>query len=241
VRRLEAGGLSVLVAGGVDREGGGDGPLVVLLHGFGAPGDDLASLWRVIDAPAGTRWAFPAAPLALEGMGYGGRAWWMVDIERLIRAGERGREEHAREAPAGMSEAHARVVAMLDELGAQLKPSKVVLGGFSQGAMLSCDVALRTDRALAGVVLLSGTLVAQDEWAPLAARRRGLPVFQSHGTEDPMLPYTQAEKLRDMLRDAGAEVTWVPFRGGHTIPGTVTDSLGRWMRAALAWRHDSES
>jgi phospholipase/carboxylesterase len=234
MKRLEAGGLSVLLAGGVDREGGGDGPLVVLLHGFGAPGDDLAPLWRVIDAPTGTRWAFPAAPLALEGMGYGGRAWWMVDIERLIGAGERGnREELAREAPPGMSEAHTQVVTMLDELVADLKPSKLVLGGFSQGAMLACDVALRTARPLAGIALLSGTLVAHDEWAPLAPRRRGLPVFQSHGTEDPILPYAQAEKLRDMLRDAGAAVTWVPFRGAHAIPGTVTDGLGKWMRAAL--------
>jgi len=234
MKRLEAGGLSVLLAGGVDREGGGDGPLVVLLHGFGAPGDDLAPLWRVIDAPAGTRWAFPAAPLALEGMGYGGRAWWMVDIERLIGAGERGnRDELAREAPPGMSDAHTQVVTMLDDLVAGLKPSKLVLGGFSQGAMLACDVALRTARPLAGIALLSGTLVAHDEWAPLAPRRRGLPVFQSHGTEDPILPYAQAEKLRDMLRDAGAAVTWVPFRGAHAIPGTVTDGLGKWMRAAL--------
>ena len=234
MKPIEAGGLSVLLAGGTDRQGGGDGPLVVLLHGFGAPGDDLAPLWRVIDAPAGTRWAFPAAPLALEGVGIGGRAWWMVDIERLMRTGERGdRDELAREPPAGMSEAHARIVATLDELSARLKPSKLVLGGFSQGAMLACDVALRTDRALAGVALLSGTLVARDEWAPLAAGRRGLPVFQSHGTEDPILPYPHAEKLRDLLRDAGADVTWVPFRGGHAIPGTVTDGLGRWMRTTL--------
>lgn len=231
MKRIEAGGLSVLLAGGADREGGGEGPLVVLLHGFGAPGDDLAPLWRVIDAPAGTRWAFPAAPLALDAMGYGGRAWWMVDIERLIAGGDR--EQLAREAPPGMSEAHARVVAMLDVLDAELRPSRVVLGGFSQGAMLACDVALRTDRALAGVALLSGTLVAHDEWAPLAARHRGLPVFQSHGSEDPILPYAQAEKLRDMLRDSGAVVTWVPFRGGHAIPGPVTDGLGRWMRTTL--------
>ncbi|HEY3817377.1 MAG TPA: hypothetical protein VGL81_09415 [Polyangiaceae bacterium] len=235
MKRVEAGGLDVLLAGGADREGGGDGPLVVLLHGFGAPGDDLAPLWRVIDAPAMTRWAFPAAPLALEGMGFGGRAWWMVDIERLVGAGERGdREPLAREVPPGMSEARAQLVTVLDELEARLKPSKVVLGGFSQGAMLSCDVALRTERPLAGVALLSGTLVARDDWAPLAARRRGLPVFQSHGTEDPMLPYAQAEKLRDLLREGGADVTWVPFRGGHAIPGTVTDGLGRWLRTTLA-------
>jgi phospholipase/carboxylesterase len=233
MRQIEASGLTVLLAGGADREGGGDGPLIVLLHGFGAPGDDLAPLWRVIDAPTGARWAFPAAPLALEGAGFGGRAWWMVDIEARMRDTERGDDRPTRESPEGMSEAHARVVAMLAELDARLKPPKVVLGGFSQGAILACDIALRTSRAIAGVALLSGTLVARDEWAPLVAARRGLPVFQSHGTADPILPYPQAEKLRDMLRDGGAEVTWVPFRGGHEIPGTVVDALGRWMRAAL--------
>jgi phospholipase/carboxylesterase len=234
MKRLEAGGLSVLLAGGTDREGGGDGPLFVLLHGFGAPGDDLASLSRVIAVPAGTRWAFPAAPLALEGTGGRGRAWWMIDIARYLRDLERGGPSTlSREAPAGMREAHARVVAMLDELDATLRPSRVIVGGFSQGAMLACDLALRTDRPLAGVVLLSGALVAGDEWAPLVGRRPGLPVFQSHGTADATLPYAQAEELRNMLRQGGADVTWVSFRGGHEIPPAVIDALGRWTRTRL--------
>jgi phospholipase/carboxylesterase len=233
MKRLELGGLDVLLTGGTDREGGGDGPLVVLLHGFGAPGDDLVPLWRVMDAPAGTRWAFPAAPLALEGAGYGGRAWWMIDIERHVMAVQRGDISLPREAPPGMSDARDRVVAMLDALEASARPSKLVLGGFSQGAMLACDVALHTERPLAGIALLSGTLVAQEEWAPRATRRRSLPVFQSHGTADPMLPYAQAEKLRDVLREGGMDVTWVPFHGGHEIPATVLDALGRWTRATL--------
>ena len=73
-----------------------------------------------------------------------------------------------------------------------------------------------------------------EKWTSLAPRRRGLPVFQSHGTADPLLPYAQAEQLRDLLQGAGATVTWVPFRGGHEIPGAVIDALGRWTRAALA-------
>jgi phospholipase/carboxylesterase len=235
MKHVSLGGLDVVLAGGTDREGGGDGPLVVLLHGFGAPGEDLVSLWRVIDAPAGTRWAFPAAPLSLEGVGYGaGRAWWMIDIERHLMAMQRGETDAPRQAPAGMDEAREKVVAMLDELEAWVRPSKVVLGGFSQGAMVSCDVALRTGRPLAGIALLSGTLTASDEWEPRAASRRGLPVFQSHGTADQMLPYARAEMLRDLLRGAGAEVTWLSFRGGHEIPSTVVDALGKWLRATLA-------
>ena len=244
MKELDLAGLKVRLAGGVDREGGGEGPLVVLLHGFGAPGDDLVPFWRVLDAPRGTRWAFPAAPFALQGdgglasgAGYAprdSRAWWMIDIERRLSAAERGElEAMSGEVPPGMADASARVSALLDELDARLKPTNVVLGGFSQGAMLACDVALRTDRALAGIALLSGTLVAADECAPLASRRRGLPVLQSHGMLDPLLPFAYAEKLRDLLQTGGLDVTWVPFRGGHEIPDPVLRALGGWIRTVL--------
>src|SRR5262245_45871791 len=77
------GGGRVKLAGGTDREGGGEGPLVVLLHGFGAPGDDLVPLFRQLDVPRSVRFAFPEAPIdlgELVGPAYaGGRAWWMID------------------------------------------------------------------------------------------------------------------------------------------------------------------
>ncbi|MDP9149096.1 MAG: phospholipase [Myxococcota bacterium] len=234
MRQIEIAGLPVSVAGGDDREGGGDGPVVVLMHGFGAPGDNLVSLWRVLGAPAGTRWLFPAAPLLLQSAPVEARAWWMLDPERLRAIARRGQgEELARHVPLGLAEARARVIALLEEIDHRLHPSKTVLGGFSQGAMLACDVALRTAHPLAGMVLLSGALIAADEWASLAPERAGLPTFQSHGQADSVLPFAYAETLRDLLRDAVLDVTWVPFRGGHEIPPLVTDALSRWLVSVL--------
>lgn len=228
------GGLRVRIVGGDDREGSGDGPAIVLLHGFGAPGDDLVSLWRVIDAPRGTRFVFPEAPHSLPGFA-DGRAWWMIDLASIEQAMTRGQpRDLSREVPDGMSEAHASVVAMLGDLDRTLHPSKVVLGGFSQGAMLSCDVALRTSLPLAGLVMLSGTYVAEDEWRPLMPNRKGLPVFESHGREDRLLPFAQAERLRTALNDAGLPMTWSPFRGGHEIPAQVVAGLGTFLRGVLA-------
>lgn len=228
------GDLRVRIVGGDDREGGGTGPAIVLMHGFGAPGDDLVSLWRVVDAPPGTRFVFPEAPLALPG-GFGGRAWWMIDLARIERALERGEtRDLSRDVPEGLAEARAAVVAMLDDLERTLRPSKLVLGGFSQGAMLACDVALRTDRALAGLVLLSGTFLAEDEWRPLMPRRRAMPVFASHGKDDRLLPFGQSENLRAALADAGLPVTWMPFRGAHEIPPKVVEGLGVFLHDALA-------
>src|SRR6185436_178336 len=89
------GELTVRITGGVDREGGGTGPLVVLLHGYGAPGTDLVGLWRELRVPREVRFAFPEAPLALDlGMpGFEGRAWWNLDLPELERAFATGRHD----------------------------------------------------------------------------------------------------------------------------------------------------
>ena len=233
VERL--GGLKVRLTGGTDGHGGGDGPVVVLLHGWGAPGDDLVPLGQEVAAPRGTRFVFPEAPLSLQ-MGFGDlRGWWMLDLEQRQREIAAGRaRDLSRKVPEGLAEARSKVIALLDELERRLGVKQMVLGGFSQGAMLACDVALHSGRPLAGLVMLSGTLLAADEWTPLMPKRKGLKVFQSHGSADPLLPSFMAEQLRDLLNQAGLSVEWVGFRGGHEIPGMVLDKLGVFLHAALA-------
>jgi phospholipase/carboxylesterase len=229
MRTLQVAGLNVRVVGGTDREGGGEGPLVVLLHGYGAPGDDLVPLQRVLAVPRDVRFAFPEASLAPPEMAmYGGRAWWNIDVMALQRAAAQGRaRERMNETPAGLSEARALVTAMLDALVRELKvpENKLVLGGFSQGAMLALDVALHTTRPLAGLILLSATLLNREVWQPLMAARKALPVLQTHGTLDPLLPFDVAVELRDMLKAAGLTVDWVEFTGGHELPQPVVDAM----------------
>ncbi len=69
MRLDEVGGLKVRLAAGTDGQGGGNGPLIILLHGYGAPGDDLLPLAEAVSGPAGTRWIFPEGLLRLD-MGY---------------------------------------------------------------------------------------------------------------------------------------------------------------------------
>src|SRR5690606_6201984 len=135
----------------------------------------------------------------------------------------------------GLPAAREQLLALLDDLERRLgvTPEQTILGGFSQGAMLSCDVALRAERPLAGVVLLSGTFLCEDDWRPLMPARRGLRVFQSHGVLDPLLPFDLAERLRDALVEAGAELDWVAFRGGHEIPPAVLMRLQGFLRGLV--------
>jgi len=236
MRRETIANLTVNIAGGEDREGGGDGPLVVLLHGFGAPGDDLVPLFRQLDVPHNVRFAFPAGPLDLRtlGAGYaGGRAWWMIDVAALDAAMRGGtREDRSDRVPDGLVEARAAIVTVLDELETRLHAprDKTVLGGFSQGAMLSLDVALRSERRFGGLALMSGTIIARHEWEPLFEKLSSVKVMQAHGRSDPLLPFGTAERLRDRLREAKADVRWVEFPGGHTITGSVLEELGRLVR-----------
>jgi len=210
---------------------------VVLMHGYGAPGDDLVGMAETIDAPAGTTFVFPEAPLSLADprMPFldGLRAWWPVDIGRYERAIRQGTlEELIKVEPEGMSAARDAVVAMLDALEAATETpgARIVLGGFSQGSMIATDVALRTKRPLAGLAILSGTVVSATEWLPAMAERKGLPVFQSHGIEDPTLPFALAELLHGAMKEAGLGVSFLPFEGGHGVSPEVMRDLGQWLR-----------
>lgn len=230
MREERFGEITVRLTGGEDREGGGDGPLVVLMHGFGASGTDLVGLWRVLDVPRSMRFAFPEAPHEIPGM-WGARAWWMLDLARTERAMEEGPRSYAHEIPPGMEDATDRVVEMLASMQEALAvPTEMlIVGGFSQGSMAACNAVFTRDGTPGGLVVLSGTPVNLDAWKSGMNERHGVPVFQSHGQHDPLLSFDAAEELRDAMRDAGMSTEWVPFRGGHEIPIPVLDGLSRFL------------
>lgn len=233
--RKEIAGLTTCIVGPADAK-----TTVVLLHGFGAPGDDLVSLadYLLRDSTRGSgapaRFVFPAAPIELGGLYGDSRAWWRLDLAKLeaeLRSGAiRDRRD---EVPEGLPEVRAQLSGFLDELSAthSIGPDQLVLGGFSQGAMLALDVALHRAAPPAGLILMSGTLLADSEWTPRMASLAGVPVMQSHGTRDPLLPFSIAELLRDRLREAGAVVDWQPFAGGHEIPPQVLAAVVKLLAA----------
>jgi phospholipase/carboxylesterase len=235
VRETTIAKLHVRIADEIGRDGAHDGPVVVLLHGFGAPGDDLVSLSHALDAPPSTRLVFPEGPIELGNQYSDGRAWWRIDLEQRLRRQERGERPDIADVPEGLPAARASVAALLAGVEAELHPppGKVVLGGFSQGAMLALDVALASTHALAGLALMSATHIAADQWARRFEQRRGLPVFMSHGMDDALLPFSVADGLRETLMAHGIPVEWVPLRGGHGIPQSVVVALSAFLRRTL--------
>jgi len=213
----------------------------VLCHGYGAPGTDLVGIaGEVLSVAAhlveSERFVFPEAPLSLDNVPFGGRAWWQIDVGRFSEAVVTGEYEALfREVPEGLPAARKALVGTLDEMTRQfgIPMSKVVLGGFSQGAMITTDIALRSEEAPAALAILSGTLIAQEDWKRLAPKRTALPVLQSHGMNDPILPYPAAIELRSLLENAGLNVNFVSFRGGHGIDHPVLVALAKLLEAAF--------
>lgn len=211
--------LSVLTAGGAGA------PTLVLLHGFGSSAEDWLPFAQTMAWPPPGGFVFPQAPDARAPRGpLGGRAWWPLDL------GPRSRvlPDLSRTRPAGLQGASDAVVALLDQLS-RTRGGPIVLGGFSQGAMVASEVAYRTTTPLAGLVLLSGTPVDEDSWRSGYAGRRKVPTFIAHGRHDDVLPFQGSDRMQRELSAAGARVTWVPFDGGHEIPEVVVVALNRFL------------
>jgi phospholipase/carboxylesterase len=212
--------------------------VAVFCHGFGAPGDDLVPLGASLlqSAPElldRVQFVFPPAPLKVEDFG---RAWWPLSMARLAQAVQDGPGENWRnEIPDQLDAARKHLIAILQAIASEtgLPFSKVVLGGFSQGAMLAMDVALHLDTPLAGLVLWSGTLLNEVEWTQRTSVLKDLPVMQSHGRQDPVLPFEAAIWLRDFLVSAGTDLTFIPFRDGHTIPVEALGAAAHLIESLL--------
>jgi phospholipase/carboxylesterase len=208
---------------------GGPSPqiAVVICHGYGASYEDLAPLsgeWIGLlgDFADRFRFVFPDAPhtLADLGMPYG-RAWWAINMAQLAAAVQASAFDqlHCHE-PSGIGESRrlleGTIREVLKDLGGESTP--LVLGGFSQGAMLAMDTSLRGTIPVPQLLLqFSGTVICESHWKTALERLKNTFVFQSHGRIDPILPYSSAVALHEMLTGAGVSVDFHSFLGPHTI------------------------
>ena len=227
-RRVQLAGLDAIE---VVVPGSSPGALTaVILHGYGADMTDLAPLASVLHAPPGSRWIFPNGILRIPmGPYWTGSAWFPIDIAALEAAMSRGAHRDMAEiAPPELPGAREAVLGLIASLGVPLE--RLLLGGFSQGAMLATDLTLHLPTSPAGLLLWSGTLLQRELWQALAPKHAGLAFVQSHGRSDALLDYGAAERLHALLTGAGWRGRFVGFGGGHEIPDGAIEA----SRALLA-------
>lgn len=189
--------------------------LVVFLHGYGADGADLLGLADVL-APhlPGAAFVAPDAPERCVGGGFGYQWFPIPWLDGSPQAA----------ADAGLAASAKDLNGFLDARLAEegLTADRLVLIGFSQGAMMSLEIAPRREEAVAGVVAISGRLLRPDALAAEAKVKP--PVLLIHGDQDQVVPFTDMAKAGNALVAAGfATYGHVMEGSGH---GIAPDGLG---------------
>jgi phospholipase/carboxylesterase len=195
--------------------------LLVLHHGRGSDELDLLSLADVLDPSRALHVVTPRAPLRLPGSP--GYHWYVVP-----RVGYPDPETFA----AGYSE----LGAFHDELWQRtgIGPERTVLGGFSQGSVMSYALGLGGDRpAPAGILAFSGFVPSVPGWEADLASRSRLRVFIAHGRADPIIAFAFAEQARALLDGARIAVEYHESAGTHQIESPNALAAADWLRGTL--------
>lgn len=207
--------------------------LVTLMHGFGAPGTDLVNLFDDLlyympDNTAPFGFLCPEGPIDLEEQGIpDGRAWWPLNMAQLMMMSATNSFDAMRETvPPELDGAREQLQTCIDEARKSIASDfqledtlPVVLGGFSQGAMLATDTALRGSlKNVAGLIAYSGALICESHWRRTSNPVRNLPLIQSHGRLDNILPFATGQWLYELLSELGFDGKLLEFDGPHTIP-----------------------
>jgi phospholipase/carboxylesterase len=190
---------------------------LILVHGRGADENDLYPLLDIFDPQRRLVGMTPGGPLSFPP---GGRHWYAL--------GGVGTPE-----PQTFAATFADLTKLLDEQLAEHGAGwdRTLLGGFSQGAVMSYAVGLGAGRPLpAGILAMSGFMPAVDGWELRPDGLQGYPVAIAHGTMDPVISVDFGRAARDRLAAAGADVLYRESPMPHTIDPRVIPDLQAWVR-----------
>jgi phospholipase/carboxylesterase len=196
--------------------------LVILLHGVGASGSDLAPLGDALrpHLPR-TRFASPDAPGRSE---HGpGRQWFSV--AGVTEANRPQRVEAAR------AEFDRVLNAQINGLGFAGRLDRVALVGFSQGSIVALDALASGRWAPAAIVAFSGRLASPGLLAPAA----GMRALLIHGEADPVIPAWETRQAAAKLRELGVHVETHVFPGlGHSVSAEGIALAGEFLARSFA-------
>jgi phospholipase/carboxylesterase len=190
---------------------------LVLLHGRGADERDLFPLLDLLDPERRLLGVTPGGPHHLPP---GGRHWYALGG---IPTPD----------PATFAATAPRLAAFLD--GLPVPMDRVVLGGFSQGTVMSSAMSLGPGRPRpAGLVAMSGFLPRVADWPLEPERLRGVPVGIAHGSLDPVIPAQFAAEAEATLTAAGADVLRLSSPVPHMVDPDWIEPLRDLVARATA-------
>lgn len=193
---------------------------LILIHGRGADENDLFPLFDMLDPEQALLGACPRGPLS---MPPGGAHWYVVREVGFPDPGSFGPTFDA---------LSAWVDGFSEESGIPIE--RTVIGGFSQGAVMSYALSLGPDRPRpAGVLALSGFMPVVEGFEFDLENLNGYPIAIGHGTLDPVIGVGFGRQARERLAAAGAAITYRESPMAHTIDPGFMEEIQGWLKDAL--------
>jgi phospholipase/carboxylesterase len=191
-------------------------PLVIGLHGYGANPKSFARLYERAGSPE-LIFVCLQAPYAFGAGRSLGYSWstWNRDDSTVQEQSDRLSSDFIAEA--------AR------KLNARYRTSGTWLLGFSQGCFMAYRTGIAQHDLFKGIICFGGGLDTLIFGPADYAAAKGLRVFAAHGKEDRMVEFKYGTTTRDFLKRKGFDVTFVDFKGGHTVPEQQIKQAIKWM------------
>lgn len=198
-------------------------PLVIFLHGYGSDERDLFGIKD--DLSPDYIYLSVRAPLDVDG---GGHKWFSQDT--AVADDYEGVTSDADASTALLTQFIEQATRKYNT-----QPDKVILIGFSQGAMMTYQIGLQHPELVHGIAPLSGKILAalKGRLKP-DDRLKSLKVFIGHGTADPRVAYTGATDAKAALEKLAMAPEFHAYPGlGHSISGNEISDLNKWLNASL--------
>ena len=193
-------------------------PTIIASHGRGADENDLVPLTFALDL-SDVILITPRAPFAFP---YGGYAWYNLGQETVpdpetFRTSLKLFQQFVSEVKTGYP----------------VDPERILLLGFSQGTVISYAAVLLDPPSFRGIAALSGYVPQRSGLHLEMSKLTGFPVFISHGSNDPMIPVQFGRESAELLKRAGADVTYHEYSMGHEVTEDTMHDLKQWLRNRL--------
>ena len=190
--------------------------LIVILHGWGANAEDIASIVPFLQLP-GYHFVFPNAPFPHPHSPIG-KPWYDLSRDNMYE---------------GLAESRKMLIDCLQSLekSTGISFKKTILGGFSQGGAMTLDVGLKLP--LAGLISMSGYLHSDIQNIETPATNSLPPVLIMHGKQDEVVPLQAAQKTRDVLESQRILLEYCEFEGGHQVSSQMLDVARTFILRSL--------
>ncbi|KAK9453873.1 Phospholipase/carboxylesterase/thioesterase [Dipodascopsis uninucleata] len=205
---------------------------VIFMHGLGDSGSGwkfLADEYRRNPAFNHVSFVFPNAPKQKVTLNFGLEMPSWFDITSLDKV-------EAREDVKGINESVGRMRSFIkEELDKGIKPERIVIGGFSQGCVISLMTGLTSDIKLGGVVGLSGFMAQRSSIVEMHKKAAvKIPYFVGHGTNDPVVKYEYCLLTKQILESLNMPLEFHEYPGlTHSVSPTEIEHISTFLQRVI--------